>query len=119
MVCRGAGDNRLEPLVLPDAERRTLRGRVTRRKTVQELALWARIVLAWAEGRSNTAVSARLGINRSTATRWRARFLAGRLDGLSGDPRDPSRADPQGSAEVVLWRRAGSEIRERPGRSHV
>jgi hypothetical protein len=64
VVCRGAGDNRLEPLVLPDAERRTLRGWVTRRKTVQELALWARIVLAWAEGRSNTAVSARLGINR-------------------------------------------------------
>src|SRR5262249_4747857 len=59
----------------------------TRRKTAQGLALRARIVLACAEGHSNTAVSARLGIRRGTVTRWCARFLAGRLDGLSDEPR--------------------------------
>ena len=57
----GMGDNRLEPLVLSDAERRTLEDWAKHRKTAQGLALRARIVLACAEGRSNTAVSARYG----------------------------------------------------------
>ena len=81
------GDNRLQPLVLSDAERRTLQNWATRRKTAQGLALRARIVLACAEGRSNTAVAARLGVNRGTVTTWRARFLAARLDGLGDEPR--------------------------------
>jgi transposase len=81
------GDNRLEPLVLSEAERRTLENWAKRRKTAQGLALRARIVLACAEGRSNTAVSARLGISRTTVTKWRARFLARRLDGLGDEPR--------------------------------
>ena len=73
--------------MLSDAERRTLQGWTTRRKTAQGLALRARIVLACAEGRSNTAVAARLGINRGTVVKWRARLLARRLDGLSDEPR--------------------------------
>jgi transposase len=49
--------------------------------------LRARIVLACAQGGSNLAVAARLGVNRSTVTKWRARFLADRLDGLGDGPR--------------------------------
>jgi transposase len=81
------GDSRLEALVLTGAERRTLQGWASRRTTAQGLALRARIVLACAEGRSNTAVAARLGVNRGTVIRWRARFLAARLDGLNDEPR--------------------------------
>src|SRR5204862_4322161 len=81
------GDTRLEPLVLADAERQMLQGWATRRKTAQGLALRARIVLACAESRSNTAVSARLGISRTTVSKWRARFLRKRLDGLGDEPR--------------------------------
>ena len=73
--------------MLADAERQMLQGWATRRKTAQGLALRARIVLACAESRSNTAVSARLGISRTTVTKWRARFLARRLDGLGDEPR--------------------------------
>src|SRR6266702_2926548 len=83
----GMGDTRLEPLVLSDAERRTLENWAKRRKTAQGLALRARIVLACAEGRSNTAVAARLGISRTTVRKWRGRFLAARLDGLGDEPR--------------------------------
>jgi transposase len=60
---------------------------VRRRSTAQGLALRARIVLACARGGSNVAVAARLGVDRKTAARWRARFLRERLDGLTGDPR--------------------------------
>lgn len=80
-------DPRLAPLVLSDDERRTLEGWSRRRRTAQGLALRVRIVLACADGRSNTAVATRLGVNRGTAAIWRARFLARRLDGLHDEPR--------------------------------
>ena len=81
------GDSRLKPLVLSDDEQRTLESWVRRRSTAQGLALRARIVLACADGGSNTAVAARLGVNFKTVSRWRARFLRDRLDGLTDDPR--------------------------------
>jgi transposase len=81
------GDSRLKPLVLSEDERRTLENWVRRRSTAQGLALRARIVLACADGGSNTAVAARLGVSFKTVSRWRARFLRDRLDGLTDDPR--------------------------------
>src|SRR6266516_728323 len=80
-------DPRLEPLVLSEDERRRLENWARRRSTAQGLALRARIVLASADGGPNIAVAARLGVNRGTVTRWRARFLDRRLDGLSDEPR--------------------------------
>ncbi|HXT94345.1 MAG TPA: IS630 family transposase [Trebonia sp.] len=80
-------DSRLEPLALSEGERRTLENWVKRRSTAQGLALRARIVLACAEGGGNTAVAARLGIDRKTVRRWRGRFLRERLDGLTDEPR--------------------------------
>ena len=81
------GDTRLKPLVLSVTERRALENWAKRRKTAQGLALRARIVLACAEGHSNTAVAAPAGVSRATVTKWRARFLARRLDGLGDQPR--------------------------------
>src|SRR5215471_2601784 len=80
-------DPRLEPLVLSGDERRRLENWAKRRSTAQGLALRARIVLACADGGSNIAVAARLGINRMTVGKWRARFLRKRLDGLADEPR--------------------------------
>jgi transposase len=73
--------------VLSEAERRTLDNWARRRRTAQGLALRARIVLACADGGPNIAVAARLGVNRGTVAKWRARFLRARLDGLSDEPR--------------------------------
>jgi len=81
------GDTRLEPLVLTGDERCTLENWVRRRRTAQGLALRARIVLACAQGGSNVAVAARLGVNRGTVSKWRARFLRDRLAGLPDEPR--------------------------------
>ncbi|WP_420878569.1 MULTISPECIES: helix-turn-helix domain-containing protein [Streptomyces] len=81
------GDTRLEPLVLSGEERSILRNWARGRSTAQGLAQRAAIVLACADGLSNTAVAARLETDRKTVRRWRTRFLAGRLDGLSDESR--------------------------------
>src|SRR6266478_2104882 len=81
-----AGKPRL-PLVLTDAERRTLQGWASRRKTAQGLAQRARIVLMCADGKSNVAVAARLGVSRATVGKWRNRFIRQRFAGLSDEPR--------------------------------
>ena len=49
-------------LILSDAERETLERWVRRPKTAQALALRVRMILACAEGRSNTAVGSELGV---------------------------------------------------------
>ena len=64
-----------------------LEGWARRRKTSQALALRARIVLACADGGSNTEVAAALGVSRATVAKWRSRFLVGRLEGLDDVPR--------------------------------
>src|SRR6266478_8142633 len=81
-----AGKPRL-PLVLTDAERRTLQGWASRRKTAQGLAQRARIVLMCADGKSNVAVAGELGITRVTVGKWRNRFIRQRFAGLSDEPR--------------------------------
>ena len=78
---------RLPPLELSCAERATLERWAKRPSSAQALALRCRIVLACAEGGANTAVAARLGVSRPTVIKWRARFVAHRLDGLLDAPR--------------------------------
>ena len=58
-----------------------------RAKTAQYLAMRAKIVLACTEGGTNKQVAADLGVDESTVDRWRARFIARRLDGLHDEPR--------------------------------
>jgi transposase len=74
-------------LVLSVEERDTLERWARRATTAQALALRCRIVLACAEGGSNTAVAERLGIADSTVRKWRRRFADQRLDGLHDEPR--------------------------------
>jgi transposase len=90
---------KLEPLVLSADERRVLEGWARRRTTAQALALRSRIVLACAGGASVSAVAGELGVSRTTAGRWRSRFLEARLEGLSDEPR-PGRPRTIGEEQV-------------------
>jgi transposase len=74
-------------LVLTEAERAQLDRWARRAKTAQYLAMRAKIVLACADGRMNKQVASDLGVDESTVDRWRARFVAGRLDSLHDEPR--------------------------------
>jgi transposase len=74
-------------LVLADGERAQLVAWARRAKTAQFLALRAKIVLRCAEGGTNKQAAADLGVDESTVDRWRARFIARRLEGLHDEPR--------------------------------
>jgi transposase len=86
-------------LMLIAEERETLQGWARRPKTAQALALRARIILACAEGASNTAVAAALRLSKPTVGKWRGRFVARRLGGLLDEPR-PGAPRQIGDAQV-------------------
>jgi len=78
---------KLVPLELADDERLTLTAWSRRRKTAQALADRSRIILACAEGGTIGGVAAELGVSRDMVSKWRGRFLQGRLEGLTDEPR--------------------------------
>ena len=56
-------------------KRETLERWARRPKSAQALAMRCRIVLACADGGSNTEIGERLGLNRKTVAKWRTRFV--------------------------------------------
>ena len=74
-------------LVLSETEREQLGALTLRRKTAQALALRARIVLSCADGVDNKVVAARQRVTPQTVSKWRARYVEHRLDGLLDAPR--------------------------------
>ena len=75
------------PLELTGEEREQLARWVRRAKSSQALALRCRIILACGEGLDNKTVAEQVGCSQNTVSKWRARFLEARLDGLTDDPR--------------------------------
>lgn len=93
----------LDPIQLEPEVRALLEGYTRRRKTAQQLALRARIVLAAADGLSNMAIADRLDTTRETVGRWRRRFLEHGVDGLHDEARPgaPRRIDDRKIEEIV------------------
>ena len=86
-------------IVLTDVERAELEGWARRRTSAAGLALRSRIVLAAADGESNSDMARRFGVSRTTVKRWRSRFVEGRCDGLLDEPR-PGRPRAVGDAQI-------------------
>jgi transposase len=92
-------------LTVTDDERLKLTTWAKRPTSAQRLALRARIVLACADGLTNRAVAARLGLTPHTVGKWRGRFLAGRLEGLADEPRPGApRTVTDAQVEAVIAR---------------
>ena len=85
--------------MLTDSERSELEGWTRRRTSAAGLALRARIVLAAADGGTNTELAARLGLDRATIRKWRNRFNEYGCDGLLDEPR-PGRPRLVGDEQI-------------------
>ena len=77
------------PIVLTPDERAQLDRIARARTSSQQQARRAQIVLRAAEGVSNTAIAAALGVARHTVLHWRDRFATERLAGLRDRPHCP------------------------------
>jgi transposase len=86
-------------IVLTADERRELEGWARRRNSAAGLALRSRIVLAAADGETNSEMAVRMGISRSTVKRWRHRFVEAGCDGLLDEPR-PGRPRVVGDEQI-------------------
>jgi transposase len=75
------------PITLTADERAKLTDWANRPTSAQRLATRARLVLQAADGWTNTAIAAHLRLTLPTVRKWRERFAARRLDGLTDDPR--------------------------------
>jgi transposase len=105
------------PLPLTAEERGTLRGLVRRRRTGQNVAMRARIVLACAEpDATNNAVAERRGVSRQSVVAWRQRFAAHRLAGLVDAPRSGA---PRRVGDAVIERLIALTLETQPeGATH-
>jgi transposase len=86
-------------LVLTTEELETLQRWARRPKPAQALAQRARLVLACAQGKSNTAVSREMDLTLQTIGKWRSRFVVHRLEGLLDESR-PGAPRRIGDADV-------------------
>ena len=101
-MARGVGGP-MAGLVLSDGERWFPEGQVRRRRVARATADRCRMVLRCADGLSNKAVAAELGMHAHTVGKWRRRFLEERIDGLSDEPRPgrPRTLTDEQVAEVI------------------
>src|SRR3989442_1636940 len=95
----------IPPLQLSREERETLERWVRRPKSAQALAVRARVILACAQGKTNTAVAQQMHLAKPTVGKWRSRFVARRLDGLLDEPRPgaPREISDAAVERVLTW----------------
>ena len=92
-----------EAIVLSAEERSYLQRQVRGRRVARSLSERCRVILRCADGLRSKAVAAELGIHEHTVGKWRRRFLAQRIDGLTDEPRPgrPRRISDDEVAAVI------------------
>ena len=85
-MARGIG-RPMAALVLSDKERSYLERQARRRRVARSISDRCRMILRCADGLTNKAVAAELGLHEHTVGKWRRRFLKERIEGLSDEPR--------------------------------
>ena len=103
--------SRLAPMRLTAEESDTLRGWARRARSQRALALRARIVLQGDQGRSNRQIARDLKVSVQTVGKWRARFVARRLEGLCDEPRCGA---PRSISDAMVERVVAKTLHEPP-----
>ena len=90
-------------LGLSDGERSFLEAQVRRHRVARSMSDRCRMILLCADGLSNKAVAAEIGVSAHTVGKWRRRFLTDRIEGLSDEPRPgrPRTIEDSKVAEVI------------------
>ena len=111
-----------EALAISTEQRAELQRLVRAPSTPQKVVMRAKVVLAAAAGRSNSAIAAELGIARPTVILWRQRMATHGLEGILSDATRPAwtqdverrggGTDRRGYAEQQAPRRHPWSIRE-------
>lgn len=93
----------LPELKLSDEERSQLVAIANSRSMPHGIVSRARIVLAGADGESNTSIATRMGITQLTVGKWRRRYLEQGIEGLHDElrPGRPRSYDDERVAEVI------------------
>ena len=105
------GRPRKQEIELTGTERASLSDLVRSRTAPQGLVRRARIVLASAEGVSNTAIAREVGLSIPAIGHWRKRFLEQGLAGLYGEQR-PGR--PRDHDDAAVARLLATVLQTRP-----
>lgn len=74
-------------ITLTETERDTLQRWARRHSSAQSLALRSKIVLGCDTGLTNNEIAEKLDCSPATVSKWRRRFVSGRLQGLADLPR--------------------------------
>ena len=91
------------PVTLTEDERQALTSLAHRSRTAPQRARRARIILACADGQATRGIAKRLHLSATTVCKWRTRFLADRIDGLTDEPRPGPRAASPTRRSRTWW----------------
>ena len=103
--------SRLTPITLTDEERGQLKEWARSRTRPRPIGKRARIILACDAGRTNRQVARRVRVTTQTVGKWRTRFVARRLEGLTDNPRSGA---PRSISDALVEAVVTKTLHEQP-----
>ncbi len=103
--------SRLTPITLTDEERGQLKEWARSRTRARTIGKRARIILACDGGRTNRQVARQVRVTTQTVGKWRTRFVARRLEGLTDNPRSGA---PRSISDALVEAVVTKTLHEQP-----